>query len=78
MKKISEIKILEAYSISVRFDDGLEKICDITPFLEKGDFRELKDMSLFKTARPIKWGIEWSNGLDLSADTLDIIGKPVK
>lgn len=75
---IDEIKILEGYKIQVRFDNGDEKVCDIEPFLGEGDFKELKDKNLFNTIKSIRWGVEWDNGLDLSADTLDIIGEPVQ
>jgi hypothetical protein len=75
---IDEVKIIKEYTIRVKFNNGDEKICNLEPFLEKGDFRELKDKNLFNTIRSIKWGVEWSNGLDLSADTLDILGKPVE
>lgn len=78
MLKIDSVKAIDNYRIQVSFDNGVEKLCDISPFLEKGDFRELRDKKMFCTVRSIKWGIEWDNGLDLSADTLDLIGKPVK
>ncbi|TAL31748.1 MAG: DUF2442 domain-containing protein [Spirochaetes bacterium] len=78
MRKISDVAISGHNGLLVRFADGDEKICDIAPFLERGDFQELKDPSLFKTAKSITWGVEWDNGLDLSADTLDAIGKPAE
>lgn len=77
MLKVKEAAAAGAYRVRVKFENGIEKICDIEPFLEKGDFRELKDPSRFKTLRAIKYGIEWENGLDLSADTLEAIGSPV-
>lgn len=76
MLKINHVKLLGNYTIEVAFDNGEIRICDITPFLDKGDFSELKETSMFNTIRSIKWGVEWANGLDLSADTLELIGKP--
>lgn len=78
MIKIDEINIIENYKVHVKFNNGVEKICNLEPFLEKGDFIELKNKKLFNTIRSIKWGVEWSNGLDLSADTLDILGEPLQ
>lgn len=78
MKTIRHIKVLDSYNILVCFDNNEEKICDLAPFLENGDFRELKEQSMFNTIRSIKWGIEWANGLDLSADTLEAIGGPAE
>ena len=77
MLKVKEAVTEGSYMVRVKFENGIEKICDIEPFLEKGDFRELKDPSRFKTVRAVKYGIEWENGLDLSADTLESIGRPV-
>jgi len=77
MKKISSVKITNDYKILVIFDEGEKKLCDIAPLLEKGDFRELKEPSKFNTVKSIGWGVEWDNGLDLSADTLDVIGSPI-
>jgi len=76
MLKINNIKLLGNYTIEVSFDNGENRICDISPFLENGDFKELKEITMFNTVRSIKWGIEWANGLDLSADTLEMIVKP--
>lgn len=77
MKIIRYIKVLDSYNILVCFENNEEKICDLSPFLEKGDFRELKEQAMFNTIRSIKWGVEWANGLDLSVDTLEAIGRPV-
>lgn len=77
MIKIDDIILHDDYRIQVRFDNGEVKICDLAPFLDKGDFCELKEKSMFNTIRVIRWGVEWANGLDLSADTLDAIGKSV-
>jgi hypothetical protein len=77
MKKISSVKIMNDYKILIIFDKGEKKLCDIKPLLKKGDFRELKDPSKFNTFKSIGWGVEWDNGLDLNADTLDVIGSHV-
>ncbi len=77
MKKISAVKIMNDYKIMVIFCEGENKLCDIAPLLEKGDFRELKDPLKFNTVKSIGWGVEWDNGLDLSADTLEAIGSHI-
>ncbi|OHD05554.1 MAG: hypothetical protein A2086_13110 [Spirochaetes bacterium GWD1_27_9] len=74
MLKIKDIKWVNGYKIKVLFDGNNEKICDLSDFLEKGDFVELKDISLFKQFRNTGLSIEWPNELDLSSDTLFYIG----
>ncbi|MBN1197707.1 MAG: DUF2442 domain-containing protein [Bacteroidales bacterium] len=52
------------------FSNGEEKIFDVTPYLETGLFRELKDPTVFNSVHPFLGSIQWNNGLDLCPDTL--------
>ncbi|MFM7190413.1 MAG: DUF2442 domain-containing protein, partial [Microcystaceae cyanobacterium] len=47
-----------------------QKIFDLKPYLNKGIFSQLKNISLFTSARVVAGSVEWPNGLDLSYDTL--------
>jgi hypothetical protein len=40
------------------------------PYIEKGIFRELKDLSLFKSARVSFHTVEWENEADIDHETL--------
>ena len=51
---------------------------DVTPFLEKGIFSELKDESYFKQVRVAFGSVEWPNEQDFSKDTLYLLGNPVE
>lgn len=73
MKKIISIEILEPYKMKIRFSDNTERICDLTLFLDKGAFMELKDFNLFKRVKNTGFSVEWPNGVDLSSDTLQSI-----
>ena len=37
---------------------------DVTPYLDKGIFQELRDMRLFNSVRPFLGSIQWQNGQD--------------
>ena len=74
MLKINSINYLNNYKIEVQFENNEIKICDITEFLNKGSFVDLKDLDIFKNIKNTGFSIEWSNGLDLSSDTLYCIG----
>ena len=63
------------YTIKVLFQNGEEKTCDISVFLDRGIFQELKNKNLFAQAKNTGFSIEWPNGADLSSDTLYAIGK---
>jgi hypothetical protein len=43
--------------------------------LEIGIFKELKDVSMFKSVKPFPGSIQWANGVDLCPDTLYLDGK---
>ncbi len=42
----------------------------MSQYLEKGIFRELKDLSLFKSARVSFDTVEWGNEADIEPETL--------
>lgn len=63
------------YTINIVFDNGEEKIFDVTPYLDKGIFRELNDTRLFRTVKPFLGSIQWKNGQDFCPDTLYLEGK---
>jgi hypothetical protein len=58
------------FTITLLFKNGEERIFDMTPYLDKGVFRELRDIHLFNSVRPFLGSIRWQNGQDLCPDTL--------
>lgn len=75
MLKLLDIKPEKPYKLRVRFEDNTEKCCNISDFLEKGAFQELKDENLFNQVKNTGISAEWPNELDLSSDTLYAIGQ---
>ena len=71
---IKKIQPLDNYCLMIWFENGEQKIFDVKPYLSKSVFSKLKDLSLFASVRVIAGSIEWSNGLDLSYDTLYLEG----
>jgi hypothetical protein len=52
------------------FDNEEQRIFDVTPYLEVGVFRDLRDIALFDTAHVAFDTVEWANGADLCPETL--------
>lgn len=74
---IIDFEILPNYEIKVTLTTGKVGIFDVTPYLEKGIFKELKDYSYFRRAR-IEYGtIVWPNEQDFSPDTIAIKMKSI-
>ena len=67
---VKKVKPIENYFLKLWFDNEEQKIFDLKPYLNKGIFSQLKNISLFTSARVVAGSVEWANGLDLSYDTL--------
>jgi len=71
---IKKVQTLDNHCLKLWFENGEQKIFDLKPYLNKGVFSQLKSLSLFASVRVVAGSIEWSNGIDLSYDTLYLQG----
>ncbi len=74
--RIKDVKPNPDYTLTLVFDNGERKVFDVKPYLDKGIFRELKDLKLFNAVRPFLGSVEWPHGQDFCPDTLYLDGKP--
>ena len=65
---IINVKPLPEYKLVITFKNNEIKLLDMNPFLEKGIFSELKDVTLFKTVHVSFDSIEWNNQADLDPE----------
>ena len=75
-----DVKVAEPladYKLRIQFVNDELKEFDVTPFLDKGIFSELKDKDYFKQVRVAFGSVEWPNQQDFSKDTLYLLGDPV-
>ena len=68
--RVKEVHPNNDYTLSLIFDNGEEGVFDVSPYLERGIFSQLKDRRIFNSVRPFLGSIQWENGLDLCPDTL--------
>ena len=73
MITVLQVKPLDNYSLKIKLSNGKSGIFDVSPYLEKGIFKELKDKEYFKKVKPLFCGISWPNNQDFSADTLEFL-----
>ena len=64
------VEPLPDYRLLITFENGERRIFDVTPYLDKGVFRELRNAAAFNSARVCFDTVEWSNGADLCPETL--------
>lgn len=67
---ITEVTPLENCKLRLKFKNGEEKIFDMGPYLNTGIFKELKDESIFKTAKVSFDTVGWDNEADIDPETL--------
>ena len=58
------------HRLLLEFDNGETRLFDLTPYLERGVFRALRDSPDFALAKVVDGSIEWPGEIDLSHDTL--------
>jgi len=76
--RVTNVKPQENYMLLLTFTNGEVKEFDVKPYLEKGIFRDLKDVSVFNSVKPFLGTIQWSNEADLCPDTLYLDGITVR
>ena len=58
------------YMLLLTFENGEKRLLDMRPYLDKGVFKELRDISMFNTALICFHSIAWANDVDLAPETL--------
>jgi hypothetical protein len=70
MPVVIDAKYLSEYKIRVTFDNGEQRVADLSGKLGRGVFKPLKDKKYFKTFFVDGWTISWPNGADIAPETL--------
>jgi hypothetical protein len=65
------------FTLLLTFANQERRLFDVKPYLDKGVFKELQNLSYFKTVKIVSGSVEWLNGQDLSYDTLYLKSKLV-
>ena len=72
--EVKNAEPLDNYKLKIVFANNETKEFDVTPFLDKGIFIELKDENYFKKVRVAFGAVVWPNEQDFSKDTLYMLG----
>ena len=67
---VEEVKPLKDYQLLLTFKNGEKRVFDMKPYLDKGIYKELKDVSKFKTVKVSFDSIEWCNQADIDPEFL--------
>src|SRR2546425_9846824 len=75
--KVKTVEPTNNHTLIVAFANGEVREFDVKPYLDKGIFTELKDLSYFKSVKVVAGSVEWPHEQDFSFYTLDIAGIPL-
>ncbi|MBE6051057.1 MAG: DUF2442 domain-containing protein [Clostridium sp.] len=67
---VKQVKPLEDFKLLLTFENGEARIFDMNPYLEKGIFKELKDIRMFNSVKVSFDSIEWQNEADMDPEVL--------
>lgn len=68
--RISDVRVVEDYTINVRFLDGLEGVVRFNPGFFRGVFSHLVDPDQFRRVTVVNGAVTWPGDLDLAPDAM--------
>ena len=75
---VKTVKPLPDYRIYVEIENGQKGIFDLTPYLDHGVFRELRDVRYFNRVGIQFGAVTWPNDQDIAPETLLSEMRPVE
>ena len=67
---VKTVRPLPDYRIYVEMEDGQRGIFDLTPYLDHGVFRELKNPTYFRQVGIVYGAVTWPHEQDIAPETL--------
>ncbi len=68
--RVKKVQPLENYLLKLTFDNGEVRVFDVTPYLDKGIFTELRDKEFFNSVAVFMGSVKWPHDQDFCPDTL--------
>lgn len=78
MVKVTFVKAEKNYRLFVRLSNERSGYFDVSPYLDKGIFKELQDRDYFEQVRTAFGGVAWPHQQDFSADTIEYEMQPIE
>ena len=63
---------MEGYKLKVALSNGKKGVFDVSPYLDKGVFQELKDQGYFRQIKVAFGGVMWPHEQDFSPETIEV------
>jgi hypothetical protein len=75
--RVTEVKPAINFKLELTFSNGEKRVFDMKPYLNTGQFVQLKNKTMFASVVCTMGSIQWQNGLDLCPDMLYEDSEPV-
>ncbi len=75
--KVAAVRALDDYQLELSFNTGETRLFDARPYLDKGIFAELKDISYFRQVRLAFGSVAWPHEQDFGPESLYAESRPV-
>lgn len=72
------VKPLPDFRIYVEIEDGRKGVFDVTPYLDRGVFRELRNLHYFNQVGILFGAVTWPHAQDIAPETLLAEMRPVR
>ena len=72
MNKVVMVEARENHVLFVKMSNGKSGEFDVSPYINRGIFKELKTESYFNQVKPAFGGVSWPHKQDFSADTIEV------
>ena len=70
MEAVTHVIPRDDFHLELEFSTGEARIFDVRPYLDKGVFKQLQDIKLFKQAHVAFDTVCWPGNLDIAPETL--------
>jgi len=70
MESVTQVRPKADFQLELEFNTGETRIFDARPYLEKGIFKQLQDLSLFRQAYVAFDTVCWPGDIDIAPETL--------
>ena len=71
MVKVISVDPMDNYKLKVELSNGKKGVFDVSPYIDKGVFVELKELGYFRSVRPAYGGVMWPHEQDFSPETIE-------
>jgi len=67
---VTQVEPHKNHQLLLTFENNEKRMFDVTPYMEKGIFKELKNSEIFQSVKINFDTIEWSNQADFAPEVL--------